>query len=237
MTAEPFRIHEAGVSFLIVALAIATLYGLAACSSYGIKSPANGATLPNAPVAFQIDWTPSGSINNFTATLDGADRTASFAIGDSSGTASLSVSAGSHTFSSTADVYDPLYRKYIARSGTVTFTVQGPPPPSFSLSTPPTLTIVRGSTGNLTVTVTRSNGFTAPVQVSASSLPTGVTSGTAMVARGQTSGVLVFSASSGAAFGSDGSPCEVTAVALPARPILTCASRARPGLSHGRRLL
>jgi hypothetical protein len=191
-----------------VALACAALCAMTACSSYGIKSPTGGATLPSAPVAFQIDWTPAGPIKNFKANLDGTDRTASFAIGASSATASLAVSAGSHTFSSTADIYDPLYRTDIARSGTVTFAVQASPPPppppapDFSLSTTPTLTVVRGSAGNLTVTVTPTNGFTAPVQLSVSSPPAGVTAGTATVASGQTSGVLALSASSGAAFGS-----------------------------------
>ena len=145
---------------LVVALAALSLTG---CSSYGIKQP-TCASVQAGSTPFRIEWT-GGNMSNFTATLDGTSVASRFAIGDSSATATIPVTAGSHTVATTADVYDPVYRKAIARSGSVTFTATAPAA-SVGVSAPANAQGARGAALPITVTVTRS-GTSAPVSVSA----------------------------------------------------------------------
>jgi hypothetical protein len=108
-----------------------------------------------------------------------------------------------------------------------------PPPPSspnFSLSASPTsLTVTQGSSGNSTITVTPSGGFTGSVTLSASGLPSGVTAAFGTNPTNSTS-VLTLSASSSATTGTatvtitgtSGSLTHTTTVSLtvnaPAQP-------------------
>src|SRR5258708_6391145 len=61
-------------------------------------------------------------------------------------------------------------------SNPVTFTVTAAPPPNYTLSALPNgVTLVQGSSGTSTITVTPQNGFSGSVNLSASGLPSGVT--------------------------------------------------------------
>ncbi len=65
------------------------------------------------------------------------------------------------------------------------------PTPDFTFSVAPaTLTIVVGESGDYTVSVTRTGGFTGRVSVSIPQLPSGVTAATLSIEEGQTSGSL-----------------------------------------------
>jgi kumamolisin len=94
--------------------------------------------------------------------------------------------------------------------------------PGFTLSaTPSTLTISQGSSGTSTITVTPVNGFTGSVTLSASGLPSGVTSGFSTNPTTSTS-TLTLTASASAATGTStvtitgvsGSLTETTTVSL-----------------------
>ena len=155
-------------------------------------------------------------MSNFTATLDGMDVASQFAIGASSATATIPVTAGSHTFDTTADVYDPLYRKDIARSGTVTFTATAPAA-SIGVSAPASVQGTRGAAVQVTLTITRS-GTSAPVSVLAT--------GPAITSLGTTiagaSGPLTLTVNTDAPFGV--SQVTITASAMSANPDSTTLS-------------
>ena len=141
----------------------------AGCSSYTVRQPTSGASLPAGPVAFRIEWT-GGQMKNFTATLDGADIASQFTIGSSNATATITLTAGSHTFATTADVYDPLSRKDVARSSTIPFSVRPPatPTPSISLTvTPSSVQALRSGSPSVTVAASFSGGASAPAQITA----------------------------------------------------------------------
>ena len=64
----------------------------------------------------------------------------------------------------------------LTRTATVALTVGGPAPVDFvNLALPASETITIGSIGTISVTATATDGYTGPVNVSASTLPTGVT--------------------------------------------------------------
>jgi nitrous oxidase accessory protein NosD len=93
--------------------------------------------------------------------------------------------------------------------------------PDYSLTTS-ALSITQGANASLVVTVTRSGGHTSAVSLTASGLPTGVTSDTATVTSASTTGTLTLTASSGAApgaatvtiTGSDGIRSRTTTLTL-----------------------
>ena len=63
----------------------------------------------------------------------------------------------------------------LTRNATVTLTISGPAPVDFvNLALPASETITIGSIGTISVTATATDGYTGPVNVSASTLPTGV---------------------------------------------------------------
>jgi parallel beta-helix repeat protein len=96
-----------------------------------------------------------------------------------------------------------------------------PATPDFSLSAS-ALSITQGANASLVVTVTRSGGHTSAVSLTASGLPTGVTSDTATVTSAATTGTLTLTASAGAApgaatvtiTGSDGTRSRTTTLTL-----------------------
>lgn len=77
-----------------------------------------------------------------------------------------------------------------------------PPPPPTPTATlaisSPTATILAGGSATVTVTLTRGNGFTGAVSVTATNLPTGVTSSTTTIASGVTTGNLTLTAAANA---------------------------------------
>ena len=63
----------------------------------------------------------------------------------------------------------------MAKTATIALTVTAPPG-GFTLALQPTaLTVQQGTSGNTTVTITRTNGFAGPVNLTATGLPNGVT--------------------------------------------------------------
>jgi hypothetical protein len=83
---------------------------------------------------------------------------------------------------------------------TATLNVQVNPPPTISITLNPTaVSIARGSTGTVTVTLVRGAGFTGAVNLMAENLPVGVTAGTATIAAGSSSVLLGLQVSAAAA--------------------------------------
>ena len=106
--------------------------------------------------------------------------------------------AGSQTLTTTFTPTDTV--DYTTATATVVLTVN--PAPSFTLgASPASLTVVQGTSGTDTLTVTKLNGFTGSVTLAASGLPSGVT---ASFGTNPTTGtsVLTLKASSSATLGS-----------------------------------
>ena len=84
-----------------------------------------------------------------------------------------------------------------SQTTTVMLTV---PAPAITLAVgSSTGTIVQGATTNIPVTVTRTNGFTGAITVTAEGLPSGVTASPLSIAAGATTGTLVLTATAAAA--------------------------------------
>jgi hypothetical protein len=83
---------------------------------------------------------------------------------------------------------------------TATLNVQVNPAPTIGITLNPTaLSIARGATGTITVTLVRGAGFTGAVNLVAENLPAGVTAGTATIAAGASSALLDVQVSAAAA--------------------------------------
>ena len=198
----------------LLALVSLGAFGLAACSSGGTTDP-NGPvaafTLVVAPSTITID---QGATGNLTITVSrsggfaGAVQvtaeglptgvTASpltIAGGSTSGMLTLTAAAGAVvggpsavTIRATASGLDP-------RTATLTLSVNEVlvPTPAFSLSVnPTTLSVQQGASGQATVTIARSGGFSGAVTLSATGLPTGVTAGFNPTAPTATTSTLTF---------------------------------------------
>jgi hypothetical protein len=102
-----------------------------------IVSPANQSTIVgNTPVPVLIQFSDAG-YSNFSTSLDGIDRTDSFALAYEQATASFTLAPGSHTLIASADVYDKLYQHNIGHNISSTFS-----------SAAPTLTVVTVNVAN-----------------------------------------------------------------------------------------
>jgi hypothetical protein len=83
---------------------------------------------------------------------------------------------------------------------TATLNVQVNPPPTIGIIlNPAALSISRGATGTVTVTLVREAGYTGAVNLMAENLPAGVTAGTATIATGSSSALLGVQVSAAAA--------------------------------------
>ncbi|MES2178391.1 MAG: hypothetical protein V4550_11085 [Gemmatimonadota bacterium] len=79
----------------------------------------------------------------------------------------------------------------VTSSAALGLTVRAAATPAITLAaSPATLSVIQGGTGNVTLTLTRSGGFTGDVTVAAEGLPTGVTVANSTIATGQTSATL-----------------------------------------------
>ena len=126
--------------------------------------------------------------------------TASFAAGTVSGTQIVTLTAGA-TATPASSVTVAINGTSGTLTGSTTISVTVKAAPSFTLSAlPTTVSVVQGSTGTSTITVTGANGFTGSVTLAATGLPTGVT---ASFAAGTVSGtqVLTLTASATATLG------------------------------------
>jgi hypothetical protein len=98
-------------------------------------------------------------------------------------------------------------------TATLSLVIQ-PPPAGFSLSASPnTLTLQQGTTGNATITIARSGGFSGSVALTVTGLPTGVTASfnPASVASTGTTSTLTLTASATATVGA--APLTITGTA------------------------
>jgi hypothetical protein len=142
------------------------------------------------PAAITYGTALSATQLNASSTVAGM-----FAYSPAAGTV---LAAGSQTLTATFTPTNTV--DYTTATATVVLTVN--PAPSFTLGAlPASLTVVQGSSGTSTLTVTKLNGFTGSVTLAASGLPSGVT---ATFGTNPTTGtsVLTLTASSSATLGS-----------------------------------
>jgi len=117
----------------------------------------------------------SGSVS-LTASGMPTGVTASFNPNPTATTSTLLLSASSTATVGTFTITITGISGNLSHQTTVSLTITPGPQPDFSLSDlPSSLNIARGSSGKSTITVTRLNGFSSSVTLSASGLPKGVT--------------------------------------------------------------
>jgi subtilase family serine protease len=126
-----------------------------------------------------ITVTPSnGFSGNVTLSASGLPSgvSASFNPNPTATTSALTLSASASAATGTVTVTITGTSGALTHTTTVSLTVNpAAPPPDYSLSASPnSLTIARGSSGKSTITITRLNGFTGNVTLSASGLPKNV---------------------------------------------------------------
>ena len=114
------------------------------------------------------------------------------------------------------------------------------PTPTASLAiASPTATVVAGGTTAVAVSLTRGNGFTGDVSVTAGSLPTGITASTATIAAGATTGTVTLTAAATATAVSAvgmtivGSAAGVTIVPVPLALSIAVGNGATIALASG----
>lgn len=177
---------------------IASACTLSACSSMKIAGPTNQSTVSIGPVSVLIEFSDTG-YSKFSASLDGVDRTSSFALPYERATATFTLAPGSHTLTASADVYDKFYRRDIAYNVSSTFTVPGP---TFTLSSGTSVALRRnGGSANLSAIISPVGGFSAPVVLSVPNPPPGIVAGTTTVPAGSTTGQVALTATAGADYG------------------------------------
>jgi endoglucanase len=117
------------------------------------------------------------------------------------------------------------------RSTTLALTVSPQVTPNFSLSaSPATLNVVRGTSGTSTIAITRTGGFTASVDLSASGLPTGVTAGFSADPTTGNSSVLTLTASATATLGN--ATVTISGVGTPGTRSTTLALTVSPQVTQ-----
>ena len=185
------------------------------------QGTASGSTISVSPlngfagtVALSASGLPSGVTANFNPT-------------STSTTSALTLSASATAAIGTFTVTVTGMSGSLTHTTSVNLTVNAAaPPPDFSLSASPgTVTIMQGTAGGSTITVSPVNGFSGSVTLSASGLPTGMTAGFATNPATTTS-ALTLTASTTAAIGTvtvtisgkSGSLTHTTSVTLTVNP-------------------
>lgn len=151
-----------------------------------------------------ITVTPSGgftgSVSLSTSALP-SGVTASFGTNPTTGTSVVTFTASSTATTGTTSVTITGTSGTLSHTTSISLTVNATATPNFSLSaSPSSLSVTQGSSGNSTITVTPSGGFTGSVTLSNSTLPSGVTASFGTNPTTSTS-VLTFTASSTATTG------------------------------------
>jgi hypothetical protein len=151
-----------------------------------------------------ITVTPSGgftgSVTLSTSALP-SGVTASFGTNPTTGTSVVTFTASSTATTGTSSVTITGTSGTLSHTTSISLTVNATATPNFSLSaSPSSLSVTQGSSGNSTITVTPSGGFTGSVTLSNSALPSGVTASFGTNPTTTTS-VLTFTASSTATTG------------------------------------
>ncbi|MBZ5494107.1 MAG: hypothetical protein LAO76_24555 [Acidobacteriia bacterium] len=151
-----------------------------------------------------ITVTPSGgftgSVTLSTSALP-SGVTASFGTNPTTGSSLVTFTASSTATTGTTSVTITGVSGTLSHTTSISLTVSATATPNFSLSaSPSSLSVTQGSSGNSTITVTPSGGFTGSVTLSNSALPSGVTASFGTNPTTSTS-VLTFTASSTATTG------------------------------------
>lgn len=202
------------------------------CSS---KTFLVGAALPTTPAG----WTMAINPSSF-ALLPQARATAILQV-----TAPATTPAGSYPITISATEWP----NFTYAASTIATYVVGAPGPDFTLVAPASVTVQQASSAPISVTSSVSNGFSAPVSLSISGLPAGVTavfSLSAFAAPGSGTSTLTFSATASAAAGSytvtiTGSgggtthavPVQVSVTSAPASLISISVTPANASLAAG----
>src|SRR5271167_4978874 len=141
-------------------------------------SPKNLTILRGASGTSTITVTPQNGFNSkvsLSATGLPSGVTASFNPTSTASTSKLTLTASNTAATGTATLTVTGSSSNLSNATTISLTVKAAP--SYTLSASPnSLTIVQGANGASTITVTPQNGFTGNVSLSASGLPSGVTS-------------------------------------------------------------
>jgi len=151
-----------------------------------------------------ITVTPSGgftgSVNLSVSGLP-SGVTATFGTNPTTSTSVVTLAASSTATTGTFTLTITGTSGTLTHTTTISLTVKAVANPDFSLSaSPSSVTVVQGNSGNTTISVTPSGGFTGSVSLSASGLPSGVTAAFGTNPTTSTS-VLTFTASANAAKG------------------------------------
>ncbi|MGZ4875945.1 MAG: hypothetical protein ACXV5R_12295 [Candidatus Angelobacter sp.] len=151
-----------------------------------------------------ITVTPSGgftgSVTLSTSALP-SGVTATFGTNPTTGTSVVTFTASSTATTGTTSVTITGTSGTLSHTTSISLTVNATATPNFSLSaSPSSLSVTQGSSGNSTITVTPSGGFTGSVTLSNSALPSGVTASFGTNPTTSTS-VITFTASSTATTG------------------------------------
>jgi subtilase family serine protease len=148
--------------------------------------------------------------------------TASFNPTSTTGTSTLTLTASSSATTGTKTVTITGTSGTLTQTTTVSLTVSASTTPNFTLSaSPSSVTVLQGTNGTSTITVTSQNGFNSAVSLSASGLPSGVTASFSPASTTSTS-TLTLTASASAAIGNatvtitgkSGSLTHTTTIAL-----------------------
>jgi hypothetical protein len=151
-----------------------------------------------------ITVTPSGGFTG-SVSLSTSDLpsgvSASFGTNPTTGSSVVTFTASSTATTGTSSVTITGTSGTLSHTTSISLTVNATATPNFSLSaSPSSLSVTQGSSGNSTITVTPSGGFTGSVSLSNSALPSGVTASFGTNPTTSTS-VLTFTASSTATTG------------------------------------
>jgi len=146
-----------------------------------------------------ITVTPSGGFTGSVTLSNSAlpsGVTASYSTNPTTGTSVVTFTASSTATTGTTSVTITGTSGTLSHTTSISLTVNATATPNFSLSaSPSSLSVTQGSSGNSTITVTPSGGFTGSVTLSNSALPSGVTASFGTNPTTSTS-VLTFTASS-----------------------------------------
>jgi N-acetylmuramoyl-L-alanine amidase len=186
---------------------VATLIAASAPEFSVSASPSSASTMPGGSVSYSVGV---GSANGFTGSVGLAitglpvGATASFvpATVTAPGSSQLTVATDASIAPGTYPLTVTGTSSSTTHTTAITLVVNAPPTPNFTVTaTPASRTVVRGASGSYAISITPSGGFSAPVTLSASGLPTG-TSGSFAPNPASDSSVLSVTTTSSAKVGS-----------------------------------
>ena len=199
-----------------------------ALQSFSLSASPNAVTITQGNQGTStITITPSNGFNGsvaFSATGLPSGVTAGFSPNPASSSSTLTLTASATAATGTVTVTITGTSGSLTETTTISLAVT--PAPGYTLSAnPSSLTIVQGSQGTSTITITPSNGFNGNVTLSATGLPSGVTAGFSPNPA-TSSSTLTLTASATAATGTatvtitgtSGSLTETTTISLTVTP-------------------